>query len=358
MGMKACCPEGRYNRPLGHSLSGATGMSSVTVFVGLDYHQDSVQVCVLDAAGGVLSNKPCRNDTAMIVQRVAAFGDRAFAAIECCTGAASLADALAAVPGWSVDLAHPGYVARLKQSPDKTDLQDAHLLADLERVGYLPKVWLAPPELRDLRQLVRYRQQLVAQRRNAKLRVGALLREARVARPDASPWTKAWVAWVKWVKLGEHARWVLDQHLQRLTDLARDIKAAEERIAAATTEDAVVQKLLTLKGVGPVTAAALRAEIGRFDRFRNGKQLARFCGLSPRNASSGQRQADAGLVKAGNPELRAALIELAHRLIRYDARWMQLGRKLKDAGKPGSVAAAAVANRWVRWLHHEMVLVA
>ena len=117
----------------------------------------------------------------------------------------------------------------------------------------------------------------------------------------------------------------------------------------------MVQRLLKLKGVGPVTAATLRAEIGRFDRFRNGKQLARFCGLSPRNASSGQRQADAGLVKAGNPELRATLVELAHRLIRYEARWAQLGRKLKERGKPGSLAAAAVANRWVRWLHHEMM---
>ena len=330
-------------------------MNSLTVFVGLDYHQDSVQVCVLDPGGGVLSNRPCRNDTAALRDRVAAFGDKVFAAIECCTGAASLADELALLPGWSVDLAHPGYVARLKQSPDKTDLQDAHLLADLERVGYLPKVWLAPPELRDLRQLVRYRQQLVAQRRNAKLRIGAMLREARVPKPEARPWTKVWLAWVGRVELGEHSRWVMDQQLRRLKELAKEIMAVEKRIATATAEDGVVQRLLKLKGVGPVTAATLRAEIGRFDRFRNGKQLARFCGLSPRNASSGQRQADAGLVKAGNPELRATLVELAHRLIRYEARWAQLGRKLKERGKPGSLAAAAVANRWVRWLHHEMM---
>jgi transposase len=332
-------------------------MTSLTVYVGLDYHQDVVQVCVLDPVGRVLSNKPCRNDTSAIAQRVAGFGERVFAAIECCTGAASLADALAVLPGWSIDLAHPGYVARIKQSPDKTDLQDAHLLADLERVGYLPKVWLAPPEVRDLRQLVRYRQQLVGRRRNAQLRVGALLREARVKRPEAKPWTKVWLWWVRRVELGEHARWVVDQHLKDLEELAAKIKASEERIATATAGDAVVQRLLKEKGVGPVTAATLRAEIGRFDRFRNGKQLARFCGLSPRNASSGQRQADAGLVKAGNPELRAALIELAHRLIRYEARWAQLGRKLKDGGKPGSVAAAAVANRWVRRLHHTMMAV-
>ena len=54
-----------------------------------------------------------------------------------------------------------------------------------------------------------------------------------------------------------------------------------------------MQKLLTMSGIGLVTAVTLRAEIGRFDRFRTGKQLARFCGLSPRNASSGQRQASA-----------------------------------------------------------------
>jgi hypothetical protein len=58
---------------------------------------------------------------------------------------------LAQRAGWSVSLAHPGFVARMKQNPDKTGHSDARLLADLLRVGYLPKVWLAPAELRELR---------------------------------------------------------------------------------------------------------------------------------------------------------------------------------------------------------------
>ena len=103
-----------------------------------------------------------------------------------------------------------------------------------------------------------------------------------------------------------------------------------------------------------MTAWTLRAEVGRFDRFRSGKQLARFCGLSPKNASSGQRQADAGLIKAGNPQLRATLIEAAHRLVRFDLRWAELGLRLREAGKPSCVVIAAVANRWVRWLFHQM----
>ena len=58
-------------------------------------------------------------------------------------------------------------------------------------------MWHAPAEVRELRRLVRYRQQPAAERRNAKLRIGALLRDNRVRAPDGvNPWTAAWVAWL------------------------------------------------------------------------------------------------------------------------------------------------------------------
>jgi transposase len=326
------------------------------VFVGLDYHTASVQVCVLDRAGQVLLNQACANDWRVIRDAVARFGTGVRAAIEACSGSADLAEELVTKAGWLVDLAHPGYVARMKGNPDKTDFSDARMLADLERVGYLPKVWHAPAEVRELRRLVRYRQQLVGERRNAKLRIGALLRDSRVAAPEGvNPWTVAWVVWLaRDAGLSGQTRWVMDRHLARLQALAADIKAAEERLARVTADDPLVAALVAMKGIGLVTAATIRAEIGRFDRFRTGKQAARFCGLTPRNASSGQKQADAGLIKAGNPQLRVVLIETAHRLARYDARWKTLATGMKARGKPGSVVAAAVANRWVRWLFHQM----
>jgi transposase len=143
--------------------------------------------------------------------------------------------------------------------------------------------------------------------------------------------------------------------LQQLDRLKHQIAEVEQRLDETTAQDPLVLRLRQEKGVGLVTAVTLRAEIGRFDRFRNGKQLARFCGTSPRNASSGQRQADAGLVKASNPELRRVLIETAHRLMLRHDRWHALGKALRARGKSGSVAAAAVANRWIRWLHGQMV---
>lgn len=116
----------------------------------------------------------------------------------------------------------------------------------------------------------------------------------------------------------------------------------------------MIARLMEQPGIGPITAWMIRAEIGRFDRFTSGKQLARFCGLSPRNVSSGERQADAGLIKAGNAHLRAVLIEAAWRLVRCDERWKTLANSMRSRGKPACLVAAAIANRWLRGLYHQM----
>jgi len=331
-------------------------MDRIPVFVGLDYHQNLVQVCVEDAKGQVLLNQPCDNDWLAIRTLAETHGRVVRASIEACCGAANLAEELVEKTGWNVDLAHPGYVARMRLNPDKHDWGDARMLADLERVGYLPRVWLAPAYIRELRRLVRYRQQLVAERKNAKLRIGALLRDHRIRNAPARRWTRRWLWWLQeYEGLPDASRWIMECYLARLQGIGQELKLVEKRIAAFTEEDPVVQRLLELPGVGPVTAWLLRSEIGRFDRFQTGKQLSRFCGLTPRNASSGQRQADAGLIKAGNPHLRAVLIQAAHRLINHDARWNAFGQRLQSAGKPYSVVVAAVANRWIRWLFHQMV---
>src|SRR5262249_9853926 len=168
---------------------------TVPVFLGLDYSQDAVQLCLLDSQGKVLCNKDLPDQAAAIAATAQRYGTVKGCALEACTGAADLAEELVEQFGWPVHLAHPGFVSRMKQSPDKTDFSDARVLADLERVGYLPRVWIAPKALRDLRTLVRERQSLVNQRRALKLQIGALLREHR-QRCGHGRWTKAWLHWL------------------------------------------------------------------------------------------------------------------------------------------------------------------
>lgn len=331
-------------------------MSSLPVFVGLDYHQNSVQVCILDPDGKKLSNRSIDNDCGAIHRQITQFGTPQRIAVEACCGAADLAEELITQWRVPVELAHPGYVNRLKQSPDKTDFGDAQLLADLVRVNYLPKVWLAPRSTRELRRLVRHRSQLVARRKDTKLRIRGMLRENRLKCATARAWTKAWFAWLtEEAKLSPSDHWIVEDHLAELVSLAGRIAAVEAKIRLRVKDDPIVAHLLKQHGIGLVTAVTLRSEIGRVERFGSGKQLARFCGVTPRNASSGAKQADAGLIRAGNPALRIVLIEAAHRLINSGrGPWAKLAHGMLARGKRKNIVVAAIANRWVRWLYHEL----
>jgi transposase len=328
-------------------------MAKVPVFVGLDYSSLAVQVCVLDAQGRQVVNTACANDWQVIAPLVLRHGEPQGVAIEAGTGAAHLADELRQQAGWPVQMAHPGFVRRMKVNRDKTDYADSRILADLERVGYLPPVWLAPEALRELRRLVRYRQTLVTQRTAAKLRIRALLRDHRIKLPGRA-WTVAWLAGLAQVQLPAISARLLERYQQTARLLAREIRHTEQWLAEVVADDPLVRRLRQLRGIGLVTACVLRAEIGDFGRFRTGKQLARYCGLTPRNASSGNRMADAGLIAAGNSLLREVLIEAAHRLLRLDPRWRSFRDRMDRAGKPRCVTAAAAANRWVRWLFYEI----
>jgi transposase len=332
-------------------------MSNVPVFVGLDYHQDSIQVCVLNQKGDVLLNRSADNDCQELARIIEPLGVVQRVGIEACCGAADLGEQLVDQLGWNVSLGHPLYIAKLKNSPDKSDYSDGRFIADLTRVGYLPRVWLAPSNIRELRQLVNHRQRLVDRGRAIKLQVGAVLREQRVKiDPDrGSRWTRAWTASVRDNdRLSKHARWIVNELLDDLKYTDGKIKKAEGQLREATEQDQVIEKLMKQAGIGEVTAWVLRACIGDFGRFKTAKQLSRYCGMSPCNASSGKKVADAGLIDGCNKLLRLTIVQAAHRLIRTVERWSRLADSMRSRGKPACVIVGAVGNRWLRNLHHAM----
>jgi transposase len=348
-------------------------MVIVPVYVGLDYHSTSIRVCVLTEDGEELFNGNVPNDLTAVFEAVSGVFERKRksrgrkhvevdkivevrgVSIEACTGSANFAAALERGTSWKVRMAHAASVHRLKQGPDKTDRGDAWHLANLLRVNYLPEVWLADETTRQLRHLVRHRQSLVADIKDVKLRIRSLLKENGVRETcEAGAWTKTWMKWLNEVCLPEHSGWIIQQQLDLLVQLREKIAQVEARMEEATQEDPIVLKLLEETGVGLVTALLLRAVIGRFSRFGKGKQLSRYCGTSPCNASSGKRQADSGLVTAGHDDLRAALVQLAKRLPRLDPHWKEFKERLGKQ-KAANVVSGAIANRWLRRLFHTMV---
>ena len=109
-------------------------MSIVSCYVGLDYHDETIRVCVLAEDGELIVNRNVGNDPAEVRRLVQLRGASVCGvAIEACCGSADFAAELIAQTGWSVKLAHPAAVQRLKKNRDKTDHGDAWLLADLLR---------------------------------------------------------------------------------------------------------------------------------------------------------------------------------------------------------------------------------
>ena len=331
-------------------------MSILPVYVGLDYHLATIQVCVMDPDRKILANVSVGNSPEAVRKVVAPHGNKVSVAIEAATGAAEFAELLITQYGWHVELAHPGYANRMKQTPDKSDWTDAKLLADLTRVGYIPRVWLAPKYIRDLRELVSYRFALVQQCTATKLRLRALLRKHRIDCPY-SPWTIKGKAWL----LNEanlpslNVFFELKGYYGLIGYLHEMINEAQKKLESDTAEDLVIKQLMEQPGIGFITAVTMRAKIGHFDRFRSGKQLAHFCAICPRNNSSAGKTTTGGLIKAGDEQLRQVIIEAAHRLMRYDPHWKEMAARLRAEGKKTCVIVAAIGNRWIRKLFHQMV---
>lgn len=204
-------------------------MVSVPVYVGLDYHSASIQVCVMNADGETLRNRKVPNQIGHVVAcvKTTARKDELVlvrgVAIEACCGAADLATALTDATEWTVKLAHAGAVRRLKAGRDKTDHGDAWHLANLLRTNYLPEVWLADDATRQLRRLVRHRQSVMDQAKTTKLRIRSLLKDERIIEDcRATAWTKTWRTWLQTVPLSKQGRWGLERDSRCSNDSKRN----------------------------------------------------------------------------------------------------------------------------------------
>lgn len=138
--------------------------------------------------------------------------------------------------------------------------------------------------------------------------------------------------------------------LTHLKELDRQMGEMELQIQAWHRSNALSRKLERIPGIGPITASALAASIGDANNFANGRQLAAWLGLVPKQHSSGGKTNLLGISKRGDVYLRTLLIHGARAVIRFAVRkadkqgWLHqlLGRRHKN------VAAVALANKNAR----------
>lgn len=147
------------------------------------------------------------------------------------------------------------------------------------------------------------------------------------------------------------ARELLWSCYRRLRELDEQIKAYEVRIEGLHRTDEASQRLVAIEGIGPLTATALRAAVGDAREFRNGRHLAAWLGLVPRQHSSGHRQVLLGISKRGDRYLRTLLIHGARSVLSRSAgktdrrsRWLEALKARRGFNR----ACVALANRNAR----------
>ncbi|MBV8941972.1 MAG: IS110 family transposase, partial [Solirubrobacterales bacterium] len=142
--------------------------------VGIDLHRSRSHVAVIGDEGDVLLSRRIVNDPATFLELLAEIDGECRIALEATYDWEWLADVLQGA-GYELHLAHPLRTKAIASARVKTDAVDAKTLAHLLRTAMLPEAYIAPPELRDLRELLRHRAVLTALRTSVKNRLQALL---------------------------------------------------------------------------------------------------------------------------------------------------------------------------------------
>ena len=274
---------------------------------------------------------------------------------------------------------------------NKNDRKDAKRLLDelLIPSSSPSKVWLPDCELEGVRDYLRcYRDEVVALKRSKQQTTALLLRHGHVFNektPTGSRkenWGGAFMAWVGGINLkAPAANAALSRYLASVaegTEVRKQMAAMIAGIASEQRYKPYVDAFCCLMGVDVYSAMVYVSEIGDFFRFKNGRTVSKWDGLTPSEHSSGDNQASNGhITKAGNSHVRTALVEglssigrrkyrpaspkpgqaVSARVIaecnkcnkRLLARYQHL---VKDLNKKPNVAKIAVANEMIRWIWH------
>ncbi len=331
--------------------------------VAIDLAKEVFELAFADAQGRVLERKRLRR--------------KAFARVmEQRPPMRVLMEACGSAHDWGRRFARQGHAVRLIPARDvrpyvrgnKTDRHDVAGMLEADRCADIASVPVKTPEQQGIQALHRIREHLKGERTATLNLLRGVLREFGVVVPLGAAKVPAWVRDA--LEDGDNdlpmaLRHSLGEQLQRLVQLQMDMGGIEQRLEEFAARDVAVQRYRRVPGVGLLTATALRAGAGDLSRFRSGRQLSAWLGLTPREHSSGQQRRLGGLTKRGDAYLRTLFIHGA-RAVLQAARIKQRRGQTLDPLQAWALsvqdrqghnkAACALANKLARRLwameHH------
>ena len=316
--------------------------------IGIDLAKNVFQVHGIDAHGEAILKKQLKRD------QVATFFANlspCLIGMEACSSAHYWARKLQGF-GHTVKLMAPQFVKPYVKT-NKNDAADAEAICEAVTRPTMRFVPIKNVEQQAVLALHRVRQGLVRARTAQANQIRGLLSEFGLILPQGIAYLYQRVP----VLLDEANdelpgtfRELVQRLLEHLKELDRQVGEMEVQIQTWHRSNVLSRKLEKIPGIGPLTASALVASIGDAKNFTNGRQLAAWLGLVPKQHSSGGKTNLQGISKRGDTYLRTLLIHGARAVIRcaerkLDAKaWLHrlIGRRNKN------VAAVALANKNAR----------
>lgn len=277
---------------------------------------------------------------------------------------------------WGRELARQGFTVRLLPAQyvrpyrrrNKTDRADTSALIEASRCTEIKDVAVKSEHQQAIQGLHRVRSQWMTTRTARLNALRGLLREQGINLPvGAAKAVKAAPRAIDDEQIPYVLRLTLLELVGEIHGLEERIKRLERQLARYAQDDSAVQALMTIPGIGLLTATALAAAVGSPDHFRNGRHLASWLGLTPREYSSGMRRHLGRISKRGDVYIRTLLTHGARAVLLRARQQVNQGKQptrlqawaMALQSRAGhNKATCALANKlariaWAVWMHQK-----
>jgi len=319
------------------------------LYIGLDVHKEFCQACVIDESGRALSNERFSSTNEELDRFLDRFQDAKFVLES--TGIWEFIYEGIERRGFEAVLAHPLKVRAIAEARVKTDKVDAETLAQLLRADLIPRSWIPPKDVRDLRQLVRQRAYLVRDASRFKNRIHAEILRRGVRRPEnlKTPFAQRSIRWMRSLDIP-----TVTSCLNCLENVQAQVQEINAQLLVEFERRPDAQLIATVPGIGFYGALLILAEVDDVRRFHHPEKLCAYAGLVPTVSQSASCVRYGSISKDGSAYLRWILTESVHVHTRYEPG-SQLSRfharVAKRRGKRiATVATARKLLRIVYWM--------
>jgi transposase len=314
------------------------------IHVGVDLHQRFCYMTVLDARGKMLQAGTVDNEKRALRRYFRQWtGKEVQVAVEACGFWPGFREVVEPEVERLV-LVHPQRVKAIASAKLKNDRVDSATLAHLLRCDLLPESWKADRHTQARRQQVRLRTALVRQRTRLKNQVHAALHQQGMRSPVTDLFGRRGRLWLDTVSLPPSARQTVQTCLRMIDHYGEEIQKQNLQLREKAKADERVRWLMTIPGIGEVSAMMVLAEIGEVSRFARKEALCSYAGLVPWVRESAGKASRGGITRQGSSRLRWIMVEAAQAATRSSAAVRRYYERLRRK-KHKHVARVAVARK-------------